>query len=424
MVASKLANQVRLELRKTNLYREVEMSNQAKREYLQAIITRYRAASKVEKSKILDEFSAVCDYERKHAIALLGGKHPPRLGKRVGRPRKYQPGLLDPHIKFLWLRMGQISAKRMKQAYKKWLPAYRFNGVTPQIKKLLEEMSAATLDRVLEKFRVQLTVGKGLGTTSPSKYFQNIIPLRNFDAEVDRPGHTQADTVAHCGQTTAGSYANTLTITDIDSTWTEARAMMTKDSLVVRRTLKNLEDSLPFPLLSMNTDCGSEFLNDEVARYCVLYNGRTIKFTRSRPYKKNDNCYVEQKNYTHVREAFGYERIESQTLVNLMNDIYANYWLPLHNFFLPTFKLKEKVRIGARIKKTYDPPETPYDRLMQSKHLSSYRKDLLKKRYEQLDPFVLSDGLQKKMHEFNLLLKQSKLGEIHEFHPTVSSFLG
>ena len=398
------------------------MSNQAKREYLKEIIERYRAGSKQEKTKILDEFCAVCGYERKHAIALLRGKYLPHQGKRVGKPRKYSPQLLIPHIRFLWIKMQQPSPKRMKQGYKDWLPRYCYNEVTPQIKAQLVEMSASTLERMLRQLRIQTVASKGIGGTKPAKYFQSIIPLRTLDAEIDRPGHTQADTVAHCGTTLLGQFANSITVTDIDSTWTEARAMDGKEARVVVGRLKEIEETLPFPILSFNTDCGSEFLNKAVANFCFNYKGRTIRFTRSRPYKKNDNCYVEQKNYTHVREVFGYERIEDPSLVALMNEIYIDYWLPLHNFFLPTFKLKEKIRIGAKIKKIYGKPETPYDRLMNSNHLSKYRKELLRKRFEQLDPFVLSEQLQKKVHMFTLKLKQSKMGDSHASSISALSF--
>jgi hypothetical protein len=299
----------------------------------------------------------------------------------------------------------------MKEAYRTWLPNYHQNGVTPQIKALLEKMSVSTLERVLKKFRTGHQANKGLGGTKPAKFFQTLIPLRTLDAEIDRPGHTQADTVAHCGTTLLGEFANSLTVTDIDSTWTEARALYCKESGTIVKTLKAIEEALPFAILSFNTDCGSEFLNKAVVDFCYNYKGRTINFTRSRPYKKNDNCYVEQKNYTHVREVFGYERIEDENLIALMNEIYVDYWLPLHNFFIPTFKIQEKVRIGSKIKKLYGKPKTPYERLMSSKNLSERRKEQLSKRFEQYNPFDLSEGLQKKIHLFTQTLKQSKLGD-------------
>lgn len=396
-------------------YTEEElMSNQAKREYLLAIVDRYRSAGKDEKSKILDEFCKICGYGRKYAIWLLWRTPKDGGAFKHERKKKYLDSLLIPHIKFLWFSMEQISAKRMKKAFVEWLPRYNQNGVTPQVKLLLEEMSVSTLDRLLSKIRSQLRTTKGLSGTRPSKYFQNIIPLRTLDELIDRPGHVQADTVLHCGSNLFGQFAHTLCMTDIDSTWTEARAMELKSAKIVVKTIREIEDNLPFAILSMNTDCGNEFLNHHVNAFCRDYKGRTIKFTRSRPYKKNDNCYIEQKNFTHVREVFGYERIDGAYLVGLMNEIYTQYWLPLQNFFIPNFKLEEKVRIGARIKKKYGEPKTAYERLMASSHLSNYRKQKLEERFKQLDPFFLSATLKTKLQQFSLILKQSKIGAIYD----------
>ncbi len=422
LVASTLSNRVKFSLfaRIKSIYTEVElMSNQAKREYLLAILSRYRAAGKVEKTKILDEFCKVCRYGRKYAIWLLSkGLEESFALKRI-RKKKYSDELLLPHVKFLWFSMGQVSARRMKKAFLIWLPRYNQNEVNLQVKALLDEMSVSTLDRLISKLRTQLSAGKGLSGTRRGS-FQSIIPLRTLDELIDRPGHVQADTVLHCGTTLLGNYANTLCMTDIDSTWTEARAIEFKTAKEMVKTIREIEDNLPFPILSMNTDCGYEFLNRPVNDYCRDYKGRTIKFTRSRPYKKNDNCYIEQKNFTHVREIFGYERIDGAYLVGLMNEIYTQYWLPLQNFFIPNFKLEEKIRIGAKIKKRYGQPKTAYERLMESKHLSEYRKQKLLQRYEQLDPFVLSAGLKYKLAEFTRKYKQSKIGVTNEsqnYHP-------
>ena len=390
------------------------MSNQAKREYLKAILARYRGAGKAEKTKILDEFCNICEYGRKYAIWLLACGVNSKVVTSRERRKKYPDVLLLPHIKCLWFCMGQVSAKRMKKAFIEWLPRYHQNDVTPQVKHLLSEMSASTLDRLLAKIRSQMRTGKGLSGTKPAKYFQNIIPLRTLDELIDRPGHMQADTVLHCGSNMLGQFAHTLCMTDIDSTWTEVRAMELKSSKIVVKTIREIEESLPFPILSMNTDCGSEFLNHHVNAFCRDYKGRTIKFTRSRPYKKNDNCYVEQKNFTHVREVFGYERIDGEYMVQLMNEIYVQYWLPLQNFFIPNFKMETKVRVGARIKKFYGEPKTAFERLIESKHLSEHRKQKLQQRYEELDPFALAAGLKAKLAHFAVVLKQSKIGAINE----------
>ena len=173
---------------------------------------------------------------------------------------------------------------------------------------------------------------------------KNKVPINTLDSRVTRPGYTQADTVAHCGDRLIGEFMNSITITDIYSTWTENRALFTKKALEVRRCFSDIQRHLPFKLIAINTDSGSEFLNKPV--FNQFKNNKVI-FTRSRPYKKNDNCYVEQKNYTHVRELFHYYRIENKELKSIMNDIYINCWNPYQNYFMPSFKLKKKTRIGA-----------------------------------------------------------------------------
>ncbi len=221
--------------------------------------------------------------------------------------------------------------------------------------------------------------------------------------------HRQADTVGHCGTSTAGEFIYSITLTDIDSTWTENRATHTKRAIGVRRQFADIDQNIPFDILAINVDNGSEFLNNQLINFMRRENGqKPIIFTRSRAYKKNDNCYVEQKNFTHVRELFGYERFESQTLAEAMNDIYKTYWNPLQNFFIPTFKLKEKVRVGAKIIKKYDKPQTPYDRLMKSPQLSEEQKQRLKDMKSKLNPFGLKAELERKLKLFFDSLKKTQ----------------
>jgi hypothetical protein len=174
--------------------------------------------------------------------------------------------------------------------------------------------------------------------------------------------------------------------------------MLTKRGLLVKGDLKDIERNLPFDLLAMNADSDSEFMNKVLLQY--TNHRQRVGFTRSRTYKKNDNCYVEQKNFTHARELFGYERFEEEHLVDLMNEIYKEYWNPLQNYFLPTFKLKEKIRIGARIKKAYNMPKAPYQRLLGSKHLTPQQKEDFIARKCQLNPFDLKKNLEIKLKEF------------------------
>jgi hypothetical protein len=393
------------------------MSYQAIKEYLVAIVERYEKANKSEKSKMLTEAESVTKLSRKHLIRVL--KQPKEViakKKASGRNKKYDPEILVPHIRFLHLQMEQISARRMKVAMPDWLPFYNAPQFTQQARLWLDQMSASTLERFLRGIRRDLQATHGLSTTStggsPSRFMKNKIPLNTFDQKIDRPGFMQSDTVAHCGTTTEGQYVNSVTLTDVFSTWTENRAIFSKKAQGVRKCFSELKQTLPFELLAVNVDNGSEFLNSAVFDFMNPGNGqKKIIFTRSRAYKKNDNCYVEQKNFTHVRELFGYERIEDESLVELMNEIYRDYWNPLQNFFIPTFKLESKVRIGARIVKKYDRPKTPYDRLLQSEHLSDEQKENLKKMKKKLNPFQLKTEMEAKLKIFFELLRKSKTRE-------------
>ena len=368
------------------------MSYHAILEYLIKVSHIYFKSDKKQKGWLLDHASQITGFHRKALIRRIAlHRHPPTVQKRkAGATARYCEQLLLPHIEFLWKSMERVSARRMGAAFKDWLPYYHQNGVSSNIKFLLQRMSVSTLDRFLSKLRKRYRdQRKGLTSTSPASYMKNRVPINTLDAIVTRPGFTQADTVAHCGDKLIGEFMNTVTLTDIFSTWTENRALFTKKAMEVKHSLSNIQMTLPFDLVAINTDSGSEFLNTPVFNQ---FRERKIIFTRSRPYKKNDNCYVEQKNYTHVRELFGYQRFEIKHLRPLMNDIYINYWNPLQNYFLPSFKLKEKIRIGGRIKKIYGSPQTPYERLMESQYLTAEQKAALSERKRGLNPFELKGG--------------------------------
>lgn len=390
------------------------MSHQAFIEYIRALKTLYEVGSKRTKTELLTQAVALSKKDRKTLIRYLNRKLIAGDGRSIkdgrGRPTEYDPGLLLPHIKRLWIAMERIGAARMKAALKDWLPFYQHPEFTAEIAMKLELMSKGTLERMVAILRQQDKANKGLPTTTSAlRAMKNNIPINTLDAKIERPGFTQSDTVAHCGNTTAGQYLNTLTLTDIASTWTENRALPSKKGLHVRDAFIDVRKTLPFELLAVNTDSGSEFLNNHIVDFMSgWYHQKPITFTRSRPYKKNDNAYVEQKNYTHVRQLFGYERFEDTKLVELMNEIYTQYWNPLHNFFLPTQKLIEKSRVGAKLIKKYDAPQTPYDRLMNSKHLSKEQKDKLQATKQSLNPFSLAQGLEAKLKIFFQRHKQSK----------------
>ena len=375
------------------------MSYQATKEYLAAIIDGYKKSKKSEKSRLLTEASRITGLTRKHVIRMMRESKEKLLKRKAsGRPKKFPRAQLIPHIQFLWIQMERVSAKRMKANYADWLPLYKAEGFTQEVRLMLERMSASTLERCLREIRKNQTVTKGLATTRcPARYMKNKVPINTLDAKIAKPGFFQSDTVAHCGDATAGNYISSITLTDIYSQWTVNRAMPSKHGHEVRKCFTELEQELQFNILGINTDSGSEFLNTPVLAFTKTKDGeKRFAFTRSRPYKKNDNCFVEQKNFTHVRELFGYERFEDPKLVALMNEIFRDYWNPFQNFFITTFKLKEKTRVGARIVKKYGAPMTPYDRLMQSPHLSKEQKEKLTEQKKKLNPFHLKTELEAK----------------------------
>lgn len=381
------------------------MSNELREEYLKRMVPRYRKASKTEKTLLINELCYLSEYSRGHAKRLLSRGFV-RRAKKPGPKPKYDPEL-NRHLRELWIAMERISPKRMKEALPEWLPYY--GEASEPVKAKLLEISASTLGRRLEELRG--TVNGGLSTTRRDPSFKTKIPLKALGEEIKGPGTMEADTVAHCGSATTGDYVNSVTAVDMASQWTENRAVWTKDSMNIRSAVEDIEMHLPFQLKVWDTDCGSEFLNYRMTRY--FYNRpKPIRMRRSRPYKKNDNAHVEQKNYTHVRQLFGYERIDDKNLVDLMNEIYRDYWNPLQNFFLPSFRLKEKVRIGAKIHKKYDRPKTAFKRLEESAELNTWRKRKLRGEYKRLNPFELKRGLEEKLKLFFSELKKSKLGRV------------
>ena len=378
--------------------------------YLTAISDLYQQGNKEKKGELLDIAEEITNRSRKQLIKRLSQIQHFCDGKpsvQLGRPLYYSKEELLSHIKHLWIQMEKISGERMKAAFSDWLPKYK--DCPAHLKFQLERMSASTLKRYLKEIRLASIPSKGLSTTSPSRYMKNKVPINTLDSKVTRPGYTQTDTVSHCGTSAQGPFISSLTVTDIHTTWTECRAIYTKKGTEVRKQIKSIEHHLPFKLIAINSDFDSEFLNKVVFQFTSLSN---IQFTRSRPYKKNDNCYIEQKNFTHVRELFGYERFDNPKLVYLMNDIYINYWCPFQNFFLPSFKLKEKLRVGAKIKKKYDAPKTPYQRVIESGVLTADEIDVLRQRKADLDPFILKAGLELKLKEFFEIVRQESIREV------------
>ncbi len=368
----------------------------AKRAYLKAVKERYKKSSKKQKTQILNELCQVCNYNRKHAIKLLSLPTGPRpYSKRVGAPRKYSEAVSN-KLAELWVIMGNPCSTTLKEALPHWLP-YDLD-CDNHIKKSLLEMGSSTIERHLHPWKKKQMKGKS--TTTPPK-MKVQIPLELLrDDQRESIGYFEADTVAHCGDSLAGQFAWSLTMTDICTGWTENRASFSKSAEAVMKQMKDIESSLPFKVMGVASDNGSEFMNESVYDFLSNRNEDPITFVRRRPYKKNDNAHVEQKNFTHVRTLFGYERLADEYMVNLMNDIYKNYWCPLKNFYTPAMKLKKKTRIGSKVKKEYDKAKTPYQRLMESGQLTLKQQADLVTKKGKFNPFKLRKEMDERLNRF------------------------
>lgn len=370
---------------------------QSRREYLEAIRNRYRKACRKEKTVILNEFCANCGYNRKYAIRLLRKKSPPLPNRKPGPAYRYDKDLLLVPLKRIWFATDQMCSKKLKAAIPLWLPFYEeeHEALSLQVRQKLLEMSPATIDRLLKPLRALYK--KGRCSTKPGTLLKNQIPIKTHNWDVTRPGYFEADTVAHCGNSMAGDFVFSLTFTDIYSGWTENRAVWGKGSQGVLLQIRNIEERIAFPILGFDCDNGSEFLNYHLVRYFTDRPKAPVQFTRSRPYRKNDNAFVEQKNWTHVRQLLGYDRFDNPELVPLINDLYLNEWSLFTNYFCPTLKLKEKQRIYSRYTKKYEPPTTPCQRLLDSHDVSSAAKRSLKAVYNSLNPFKLKRKIDDKL---------------------------
>ena len=384
------------------------MSRPALVEYLKGLWGLYKKAPKRGKTELLAQAENITGKSRRTIQRYLAAGPDRPMNVRIegrGRNPVYPAELLVPHVRVLWKKMEMISAERMVQALPKWLPFYKDPMCSPEVRDLLLAMSRCTLERLLAEIRRENVARRGLSTTTSGlRALKAKIPINTLDRQATRPGFTQADTVAHCGSSAAGQFINSLTLTDLYSGWTLNRALPGKRAIEVRRCFVEFKKQLPFNLLAVNTDSGSEFINAEIFGLMTAdpnYRDQNrIQFTRSRPYRKNDNAYVEQRNYTHVRQLFGYYRFEDPGLVVAMNEIYERLWNPLHNFFLPSQKLIEKTRVGARIVKKHDRPQTPAERLLASGALTEEQKAKIRDQQASLDPFTLAEQLERHLQAF------------------------
>ena len=384
------------------------MSPTSKKEYLKSIVRRYRKAAKKDKSKILEEFCQVCGYHRKYAIAKLGAlKHPrrrPLKQKRGPKPIYDNPEILQA-LKTIWIATNLICSKRLKAAIPDWISFYQVEyGYLPlDLTKKILRISPATIDRIFRPIK-HLFRGKGRCATKPGLLLKHHIPIKTNQWDESKPGFLEADTVHHCGSSLTGVYAVSLDMVDIATQWSEQRATYGIGHRDIFEQIKDIENSLPFPLLGLDSDNGGEFLNKNIYRY-LTQRKAPAQFTRSRPYYKNDNAHVEGKNYTHIRQWLGYRRFENPKIVDLLNDLYKNEWRLYHNFFIPSVKLQDKERIGSHIVKRHDSPKTPLQRMLDSTFIPTQTKQHLKEQYKTLNPFKLKKTIDEKIVKIHLLAR-------------------
>ena len=375
------------------------VSAQSKREYVQAIYQRYRRATRPEKRVILDEFCKVTGYHRKHAIRVLTGPAPGAT--RPARPRRvtYSASAIEA-LRAIWEAAGYPWSRRLHALLPLWLPwARRRLRLRPAVEEQVRAISPRQMDRRLAPYRRQLTK-RLYGRTKPGTLLKHHIPLRTDRWDVSVPGFTEIDLVAHCGSLGDGEFVHSLNLTDIYTTWVETAAVLGKGQRAVQVALEELRQALPFRLRGIDSDNGSEFINQHLWDYAQV---QEIQFTRGRPYKKDDNAHIEQKNWTHVRKLLGYVRYDSPVAQAAIHALYRHELRLFQNFFLPSVKLLAKERVGARVRRRYDAPQTPLERVLACPEIRPEVAAQLRRQRDGLDPFVLARAIDQQLERIYAL---------------------
>ena len=372
------------------------MSQRSKKELLETIQPRYKKATKSEKQQILNEFVAITGYHRKYAIRILTKwvrrKHPKKPG-----PKKIYQGEVVVVLRQIREICGRICSKRLHPFLPEMVRVLERHNelqLSAETKLLLLSISRSSIDRCLGP--ADREHPHGLSTTKPGTLLKKSIPVRTYTPwDEEKPGFLEIDLVAHCGETTEGQFVNTLTCVDISTGWTECLAVLTRNKQTVFEAIKTMRARLPFALLGIDSDNGSEFINDLLFHYCQY---QKITFTRSRPYHKNDQAHVEQKNWSVVRRLIGYDRFETEAENNLLQSIYADLRL-YFNFFQPVLKLVSKEQVDKKIIKRYDTAATPYQRVLASKDIQLDVMARLTNLYVQLNPVKLRTSIDQKVDQ-------------------------
>jgi len=373
------------------------MAGERLQEALKSFRKRYRAASRRERSGLLDELCTLTGYHRKYAIRLLNPREekPTNTSRRPRSPTYSQEALKV--LEAIWRAAGYPWSVRLKALLPLWLPwaRKRLGQLTPELEGQLLAISPRQVDRRLAP-RKRHHKRRLYGRTKPGGLLRHRVPIRTEAPRDAPPGYTEVDLVSHSGPSARGEFAYSLNLTDLASGWCETRAVLGRSQKAVLDALQAIQTTLPFPLRGLHSDNGSEFLNDHLVRYC---RDQGIQFTRSRPYKKDDNGRIEQKNWTHVRRIWGWDRYDTPQQVRAMNDLYTAELRRMMNLFQPSVKLRQKTRRGSRLTRHYDSPQTPLDRLANAypkKALPAAIQQLLALR-RTLDPFALRAAIESKL---------------------------
>jgi hypothetical protein len=398
------------------------ISMAARDELVAAIVGRYSRADRTERSRILDEFTAVTGFHRKHAMRLLRvGQPNRRSGPRPGR-RIYDDATREALI-VMWEASDRICGKRLRPLVPVLVEAMERHGhlqLAPEVRIGLLAMSAATIDRTLREVRRQ--AGRSARRkTPPSAAIRRSVPVRTFDGwDNPPPGFVEADLVAHSGPVAKGSFVQTLVLTDIATGWTECAPLLVREQRLLTEVLSEMRKLLPFALLGLDTDNDSVFMNETVRDYCLAAG---VEFTRCRPYRKNDQAWVEQKNGSVVRRAVGYRRFEGLEAAAVLARLYGAIRLFV-NFFQPSFKLAAKAREGAKVRKRYHPPATPCERLMADARTNEEVRRRLARQRSTLDPVRLLQEIRAAQQELVRLADTPVLGDATPpTAPTLEQFL-
>src|SRR5574341_89816 len=370
------------------------MGPAAMREYVQATSKRYATATATVKRKILDEFCATTGYHRKSAIRALHRPHRRQSRRQQrGRPQTYGAQAIAV-LAAIWEAAGYPWSRRLKALLPLWLPwAKRRLAIPPQVERQLLAIRPPTIDRRLQPRKHQLK-RRLYGRTKPGTLRKHHIPIRTERWQTTTPGFAEVDLVSHSGNSADGEFIQSLHLPDIHTTWVETRAVLGKGQRGVRAALDEMRTALPFVLQGLDSDNGAEFINNHLFRYCQALH---IQFTRGRPYKKDDNAHVEQKNWTHVRKLLGWDRYDSPEALEAINDLYRNELRLMMNLLQPSVHLLRKVRVGSRLKRVYGPPQTPLDRLLTLGQGDSLKVAALVELRSRLDPFALSAAITQKL---------------------------